>query len=105
MITTVIFIVSLGLNVALVFATFNLLRKLEAFEQQVEALDKRLNDVYSSLSITLHTMRVIDEKQMFERDDEVGTVFQELVDIVNNLRPLIYGITDERSTNQEETER
>lgn len=101
---TIIFIVSLGLNVALAFATFNLLRKLEVFEKQVETLDNQLAEVYSALSITLHTMRVIDERQMFEKDDEVGTVFQELTDIVNNLRPLLYGIPDERSTNQEETE-
>lgn len=101
---TIIFIVSLGLNVALAFATFNLLRKLEVFEEQIETLDKQLAEFYSALSITLHTMRVIDEKQMFEKDDEVGAVFQELTDIVNNLRPLLYGISDERSTDQEETE-
>lgn len=102
---TILFIVSLGLNAALGFAAFNLLRKLEILENQVETLDKQLAEFYSALSITLHTMRVIDEKQMFEKDDEVGTVFQELTDIVNNLRPLLYGIPDERSTDDEETER
>jgi len=90
MITTVIFIVSLGLNVALSFATFNLLRKLENYEKSIE-------EFYSALSITLQTMRAIDERQMFEKDDEVGTVFGQLTEVINDLRPFIYGTADEQT--------
>lgn len=82
--------ISLGLNVALAYATFNLFRKLEIYENVIE-------DFYSRLSITLHNMRALDEKQMFEADDEVGSVFSQLVDAVNNLRPILYGNTDEEN--------
>lgn len=70
---------------ALGFAVFNLLRKLEFYEQQIE-------DFYSRVSIALHSMRAIDEKKMFESDDEVGSVFQQLNDVLGNLRPLLYGL-------------
>jgi hypothetical protein len=54
-------------------------------------MEDAVNNFYSRLSITLHTMRIIDERQMFEKDDEVGEVFSQITDIINDLRPLIYG--------------
>jgi len=42
-------------------------------------------------------MRVLDEKQMFETDDEVGTLFQQLTDIIGTLRSLLYGNTDDEN--------
>lgn len=71
--------------VVLGYTTWNLLKKIEFYEQSVE-------EFYSSLSIVLHTMRSLDEKKMFETDDEVGEVFSQLVDILNTLRPLLYGM-------------
>lgn len=70
------------------YATYNLLKKNEQYENELE-------QIYSSVSIALHTMRSIDERQMFETDDEVGSVFQQLVEIVGSLRPIIYGTINE----------
>jgi|LauGreDrversion4_2_1035121.scaffolds.fasta_scaffold174138_2 hypothetical protein len=80
----VIVVISLLFNILLCYATWNTLRKVEIMEDAV-------NNFYSRLSITLHTMRIIDERQMFEKDDEVGEVFSQITDIINDLRPLIYG--------------
>lgn len=77
-------IVSVILNGALIYACFNMLR-------QNELLEDTLEDFYSRLQQTLNTMRALDEKQMFEKDDEVGDVFSQIVDTVNDLRPLLYG--------------
>lgn len=79
-------------SVVLGYATYNSLRKIEFYEQQIE-------EFYSALSVVLHTMRAIDTRQMFEDDDEVGSVFQQLSDIVSTLRPLLYGISDEKEEN------
>jgi hypothetical protein len=76
-----------GLTILLGFTTWNLLRKIEVYEQNIEQF-------YSALSVTLAAMRYLDEKQMFETDDEVGHVFQQLVDIMSNLRPILYGINE-----------
>jgi hypothetical protein len=76
-----IFIAILGI---LFYIIFNLLKKLEIYEQNIE-------EFYSSLSIVLHTMRALDEKKMFETDDEVGELFGQLTDIISVLRPILYG--------------
>lgn len=68
----------------LTYIIINLLKKLETYEQTIE-------EFYSSLSIVLHTMRALDEKRMFETDDEVGEVFSQLTDVISTLRPILYG--------------
>jgi len=62
--------------------------------------EESIEDFYSALTVTLANMRLIDSRQMFETDDEVGTVFQQLVDILSNLRPILYGVdVDENKEN------
>jgi hypothetical protein len=75
---------SILINVALGYATWNILRKNEVMEDAIDIF-------YTRLDTTLQTMRAIDERQMFEKDDEVGSVFNQIVDTVNELRPLLYG--------------
>lgn len=87
-------IISFLLNCVLVYAAYNSIKKIEILENTISYF-------YSKVSVTLHAMRVIDERQMFERDDEVGEVFNQLTDVVNELRPLIYGSTLDGETNKE----
>lgn len=72
------------LNILLGYLVWNLNKKVNVYEQSI-------NEFYSQLSIALHTMRIIDAKQMFENDDEVGEVFNQLNDILFQLRPILYG--------------
>lgn len=74
------------------YLVWNLYRKTQIYEQSIEQF-------YSALTVTLANMRMLDARQMFETDDEVGTVFQQLVDIMSNLRPILYGM--ETNENQE----
>ena len=80
----VILIISILVNGALGYACWNLLRKNEVMEDAIDIF-------YTRLDKTLQTMRAIDSRQMFEKDDEVGSVFNQIVDTVNDLRPLLYG--------------
>lgn len=84
----IVLVVSCIINVILGFIVYNLFRKIELYETVIQ-------EFYAALSITLHNMRALDERRMFEEDDEVGSVFAELTDIVNELRPLLYGNTNE----------
>jgi hypothetical protein len=93
---TILLIVSAVINIIFIFSTINILRKVEVYEDTIQQF-------YSALSITLHNMRAIDERQMFENDDEVGVTFQNLTDIVNELRPLLYEKPNE-STRRTSTE-
>jgi len=65
------------------YVIVNLLKKIEFYEETIESF-------YERLSITIHTMRAIDDKQMFEKDDEVGEVFSNLSDIIKQLYDLLY---------------
>lgn len=76
--------------IILAYLVWNLYRKNVIYEQSIEQF-------YSALTVTLATMRVLDTKHMFESDDEVGTIFQQLVDIVNNLRPILYGMENDEN--------
>jgi len=76
------------LCLVLLFIVWNLTRKITIYEQSIEQF-------YSALAVTLTNMRLLDSRQMFETDDEVGSVFQQLVDIVSNLRPILYGMEND----------
>lgn len=90
---TIVLIISVIINLAGGYAIYNMLRKVELYEETIQ-------EFYSRLSITLHNMRRLDERQMFESDDEVGDVFRQLTDTVNELRPLLYGnISNEQNEN------
>lgn len=82
--------VLLLLCAAMGYIIFNLSNKIALYEQSIQQF-------YEDTSIVLHTMRVLDEKKMFETDDEVGTLFQQLTEIMGTLRPLLYGNTDEQT--------
>jgi hypothetical protein len=82
--------VLLLLCAAMGYIIFNLSNKITLYEQSIQQF-------YEDTSILLHTMRVLDEKQMFETDDEVGTLFQQLTEIIGTLRSLLYGNTDDEN--------
>lgn len=92
--SVIFLVISLVLNVVLGYIVYNLFKKNEVYENTIQ-------EFYSFLTITLRNMRLIDERQMFENDDEVGIIFSQLTDTVNTLRPLLYETPDEY-TNQTE---
>lgn len=85
---TVLLILSVIFNGVLTYTTINLLRKNEFYEEKIQ-------EFYSSLYITLKNMQLIDERQMFESDDDVGVIFELLKDTLNGLRPLLNETPDE----------
>jgi predicted negative regulator of RcsB-dependent stress response len=67
--------------------------------QKNEELEDSINEFYARTNATVRYMRFLDEKQMFEKDDEVGDVFKLLVETVDKL----YGfVTEIRDDNTEE---
>lgn len=60
---------------SLVYAVYNLLSKVEKYEDFIE--QQEVNN-----ETLLETLRRIDSKQMFEKDDEVGSLFTQIKDII-----------------------
>lgn len=60
------------------FAVFNLLRKLEKFEEELESNQQFIDDELQRNEALLEALRQIDNRQMFEKDDEVGSIFYQI---------------------------
>lgn len=69
------------------YACWNLLKKIEMLEDAI-------NLFYARTNATIKYMRFLDERQMFEADDEVGEVFKLLVETVDKLYGFVTEIRD-----------
>lgn len=90
MITVILLILSLCINATLAWTTYVQYIKNAEYEKELLQSDEIMQSLYDRVSATLYAMRTLDEKKMFESDDEVGSVFGQLVDIVNDMRPMLY---------------
>lgn len=82
------------LSGVLAYGCWNLLKKNEELEDAINAF-------YSRTNATVRYMRFLDQRQMFESDDEVGTVFKLLVESVDNLYGFVTEIRDGDTTTEE----
>lgn len=81
-------VIALGFNVAAYILVRNLLKKIAIYESWILEFKQDVND-------TLSLMRAIDkqgvfatsvnEKGVFESDDQVGQIFKELTDLIEKL--------------------
>lgn len=63
------------LILTLSYVVYNLLSKLEKYEDFID--QQNVNN-----ETLLETLKEIDSKQMFEKDDEVGSLFTQLKNII-----------------------
>ncbi len=72
----------LGLFVAttviLSYLTYNSQNKIDIYESWIVEFKDDINDVYRQ-------MKMIDDRQIFEKDDEVGSTFSQLYFIIHKL--------------------
>lgn len=66
------------LVVVLLYIIYNLYRKVLSYEMW-------LTELQSSLANTIEKWKFLDNKQIFEKDDEVGVVFDEINTTINEL--------------------
>ena len=63
------------------YVIWNLFRKTELLETWVETFTRRIQYIQDDL-------KVIDSKGYFEADDEVGTIFKQIQDTIDQLNDL-----------------
>jgi len=74
--------ISVVLNLILLIGVRNLLRQNEQLEDRVvQITDETIEKVQSALN----RMRDLDNREVFEKDDEVGVTFNELKKVVEDL--------------------
>ena len=85
MLYTIISILSV-LVVALSFAIYNVLQKLEKYEDIIEENDMFLQTELERNEALLEALRLIDNRQMFEKDDEVGSIFYQIKETIEKFK-------------------
>jgi predicted Holliday junction resolvase-like endonuclease len=85
MLYTIITILSL-LVVALSFAIYNILQKLEKYEDIIEENDIFLQTELERNEALLEALRLIDSREMFEKDDEVGSIFYQIKETIEKFK-------------------
>mgnify|MGYP000014638197 CR=1 FL=1 len=64
------------------YVIWNLIRKTELLETWIEDFSDRVSQVQSDL-------KDIDDRGHFESDDEIGTIFEGIKDIINDLNNFV----------------
>lgn len=81
----VIIILAALLSVS-IFAIINLLKKLEKYEDTIEENDYFIEDELKRNEALLEALRQIDERQMFEKDDDVGSIFYKIKETIERFK-------------------
>ena len=71
---------------ASLFANWNLLRKNEAQEDDVEFMNDWIDIINTQTKDVLKRAREIDRKGIFEKNDEVGSIYSELKKTIETLK-------------------
>lgn len=80
--------VSLSVNYFLIRGLLLSESKLEVYESWIQETRDHATEIYNNL-------KIVDEKQIFEKDDDVGFVFSEIISLVNELNNKISDEIDE----------
>ena len=78
-ILTVLLTASICVNIFLGYALDVNLDKIETYQNW-------LLDIKKEVSVTYSKLKDLDDKQMFEKDDDVGFVFSEIIKLIEKLK-------------------
>lgn len=70
------------------YSTFNMLKKVEVYEEAIEESDELVVTIREDLQTIVDQIRKIDHKGIFEQDDEVGQTFKQILRIIEGLEKL-----------------
>jgi hypothetical protein len=83
---TVLLILSLIVNGFLVYALRAQLKKISVYQSLLNDTTQWIDGIKSDVASTYLKMKAVDDKNLFFKDDDVGFVFQELLNLLKKLR-------------------
>ena len=72
--------------ITLSYAVYNLLQKLEKYEDTYEVTQKFIQTEIDRNEALLEALRLIDSREMFEKDDEVGSIFYQIKETIEKFK-------------------
>lgn len=82
-ITIIVAVISIAVNIFLYRAVVVSTYRVEVYESWILNFKKNVKETYDAL-------KFVDEREIFERDDEVGFVFSNIVEIISDLNEKTY---------------
>ena len=73
------------LNITLVYTSWNVLRKVERYEDDIVKYDEYVNKLSDIISKTDRALSKLDEKGFFKTDDEIGFFFDSVKRLQNEI--------------------
>jgi hypothetical protein len=70
----------------LLYVVYNLLQKLEKYEDTYEETQKFIQTEIERNESLLEALRLIDSREMFEKDDEVGSIFYQIKETIEKFK-------------------
>ena len=83
-------VISAVLNVVLIYSSYVAVKKIEIYEDNIMRF-------YEGATKILRAARHLANREMFEKDDEVGTLFDQLIEVIGELRGIIYEKEEEEA--------
>ncbi len=85
-ILAVLLLISLILNFYFGSKLLNLFDKTEELATKMSETDSVIKEILDDLSNTYKNLKIIDDKQIFEKDEDVGFVFLDILTLIEKLK-------------------
>ena len=72
--------------ITLLYVVYNILQKLEKYEDAYEETQKFIQTEIERNESLLEALRLIDSRAMFEKDDEVGSIFYQIKETIEKFK-------------------
>lgn len=79
-------LVSLILNFYFGSKLLNLFDKTEELANKNSELDSIIKEIIEDISNTYKNLKIVDDKQIFEKDEDVGFVFSDILTLIEKLK-------------------
>jgi len=91
-ILSLLLVLFIATTVVLCYITYNCQNKIDIYESWIVEFKDDVNDVYRQI-------KIVDDKNIFEKDDDVGGVFSDLYQILEKLNQRTNSNVKDKETN------
>jgi hypothetical protein len=77
------------ITICSIYVNWNLFRKIERLEDANEELSDWIGSFESEINNILTTIKTLDSKDMFEKDDDIGTVYTQISNTIKKLEEYV----------------